>query len=493
MIRAEWHKLRTVRGWLGGLIAAFAVIIGLGVLAAFGVHTSCGQQEGEACPAPPIGPGGQAVQDRFAFVHQKLDGDGTLTAHIADFTGIITYPPPNHDELVPGLVPWAKAGLIIKDGTKPGSAYASVMLTGSHGVRMQHNYTEDKAGPTDARWLRITRSGNTIKGYASSDATRWAEIRSVDLPGLPRTVQIGFLVASPANVTAKPGPHGGSIVQARFTQATAVFDHVDRTGTWTYEKLGDDGGMTDWEKFHHNAGLDQHGGTLTISGSGDVAPAGNEAGATIAHTLTGMIVALIAVFVVAVLFITAEYRRDLIRTTFTAMPHRGRVLAAKAAVIGAVVFTGGLIAAAITVPLAVHLMRSGGNFVIPSSTATGVRVVVGSAALLALAAVLAYAVGALLRRGVAAVAVAVLLVVLPYILATTSILPSAAAGWLLRLTPAAAFAVQQALPSYPQVNMPYAPSDGYYPLPAWAGLLVLAGWASAALALAVARTRRADA
>ena len=42
--------------------------------------------------------------------------------------------------------------------------------------------------------------------------------------------------------------------------------------------------------------------------------------------------------VIAAMFITAEYRRGLIRTTLAASPRRGRVLAAKAVVIGAVTF-----------------------------------------------------------------------------------------------------------------------------------------------------------
>ena len=46
----------------------------------------------------------------------------------------------------PGPVPWAKAGIIIKASTKPGSAYAAMMATGGHGVRMQYNYTGDMAG-----------------------------------------------------------------------------------------------------------------------------------------------------------------------------------------------------------------------------------------------------------------------------------------------------------------------------------------------------------
>lgn len=44
------------------------------------------------------------------------------------------------------------------------------------------------------------------------------------------------------------------------------------------------------------------------------------------------------------------------------------------------------------------------------------------------------------------------------------VLPAGAADWLLRLTPAAAFAIQQTVPRYPQVSNTYVPFFGYYPL-----------------------------
>ena len=51
----------------------------------------------------------------------------------------------------PGLEPWSKAGLIIKASTRQGSAYAAMMVTGGHGVRMQYDYTQDVAGPARRR------------------------------------------------------------------------------------------------------------------------------------------------------------------------------------------------------------------------------------------------------------------------------------------------------------------------------------------------------
>jgi hypothetical protein len=119
------------------------------------------------------------------------------------------------------------------------------------------------------------------------------------------------------------------------------------------------------------------------------------------------------------------------------------------------------------------------------SALTEVRLLAGTAALLALAAVLALAVGALTHRGAIAVTTVIVLIVLPYFFASPlAVLPASVGNWLLRVTPAAAFAIQQPYPRYAQVLAAYTPQNGYYPLAPWLGLAVLAAWTAVALALA---------
>jgi hypothetical protein len=84
-------------------------------------------------------------------------------------------------------------------------------------------------------------------------------------------------------------------------------------------------------------------------------------------------------------------------------------------------------------------------------------------------------------------------IVLPYLMGVASVLPVSVSDWLLRITPAAAFALQQAMPQYPQVTALYSPGSGYFPLAPWAGFAVLSGWAAIALGLAVYLLRRRDA
>jgi ABC-type transport system involved in multi-copper enzyme maturation permease subunit len=511
LLRAEWTKFRTVRGWVIGLLVAVLVMLGLGLFSAVGSSSSCQSTSGESggparsgqgcSTAPPVGPGGEAVSDSFYFVRQPLSGNGSITVRVTSLTGMI--PSGNGPVLGtrPGLVPWAKAGIIIKASTQPGSAYAAMMVTADHGVRMQDDFTGDTAGQpgavtsSDPRWLRLTRSGDTITGYDSADGTHWTQVGTVALAGLPPTVQAGLFAASPAYQDISQSLGGGENGTIAPSQDTAVFDQVNLSGppspgTWTGDYVGADYGSG-------IGGYHQAGGRFTVTGSGDIAPAvpGQSGGEDLTATvfLVGTFAGLIAVIVIATMFITAEYRRGLIRTTLTASPRRGRVLAAKAIVLASAAFVTGLVAAAAAVIFGAQLAR-GRVYVFPVSGLTELRMVVGTAALVAVVAVLALAVGTMLRRSAAAVTLVIVAIVLPYLLGVVSVLPAAAADWVLRITPAAAFAVQQAVPQYSQVTAQYSPraGGGYFPLAPWAGFAVLCGWAALAVALAVVLLRRRD-
>jgi ABC-2 family transporter protein len=482
-LRAEWTKFRTVPGWVIGMIVAALLIVGFGQLVASGTVCGAGPSPGHPHGTPcsaPLGPGGEPVTDSFYFVHRALGGRGSITVRVTSLTG------------EPGLQPWSKAGIIAQESMRPGSAYAAMMVTGGHGVRMQYDYTRDTAGlagavsPAAPRWLRLTRSGDTITGYDSADGRHWVTVGAARLAGLPATVPAGLFATSPAPVTTGAVPVGSF-------QVAATFDHLSRAGAWP---RGTWAGTAVGGRPGGPGGFSESAGTFTITGAGDIAPAvsGLSGGTPIAHTLVGGFAGLIAVIAVAVMFITAEYRRGLIRTTFAATPRRGQVLAAKAVVIFLVTFVAGLAGAAVAVPVGERTLRENGNFMAPATAATELRVVAGTAALLAVAAVLALAVGSMVRSSTEAVAAVIAGTAIPYFLAVAlPILPAGLADWLLRLTPAAGFAVQGTAPQYPQVTNDYLPFFGYYPLSPWAGFAVLCGWAAVALGLALTLLRRRDA
>ena len=525
LLHAEWTKFRTVRGWVIGMILAAILMVFVGLFAAGNVNIGCQinggpQRSGKACvPYIPHGPGGIAVTDSFFFVHQALAGNGSITAQVVSLTGthadfgngpVQANQGPN---MVAGLTPWSKAGIIIKQNTKQGSAYAAMLVTGSHGVRMQYDFTHDTAGlpgkasAASPRWLRLTRSGDTITGYDSADGTHWTEVGTAQLSGLPTSVQVGMFATSPQYIVTSRS-FGGTSNQGGPSQATGVFDHVALTGatggTWAGAAVGGGGPIGQGPNGPGSstgrggpAPFSQKAGTFTVTGSGDIAPlvpgAFGPPTATIEQSLAGAFIALIAIVVVAAMFFTAEYRRGLIRTTLAAAPRRGRVLAAKAVVIGAVTFVVGLVAAIIAIVVGVPMESNKGEVVLNVSTLTEARVIVGTAALLAVAAIFAVALGAVLRRSAAAVTLAIITVVLPFLLVAVNVFPPGVGAWLLRLTPAAGLAIQQSIPAYAQVTTTYSPAGGYYPLPPFAGFAVLCAYAAGALALAYVLLRRRDA
>jgi ABC-type transport system involved in multi-copper enzyme maturation permease subunit len=168
------------------------------------------------------------------------------------------------------------------------------------------------------------------------------------------------------------------------------------------------------------------------------------------------------------------------------------VLAAKAVVIGLVTFVLGSAAVAVAVIAGSAISRGAGTYVLPVGWPTEARVILGTGAMLAVASVLALALGTVARRSVSAVAGVIMVIALPYILGVTGVLPVSVAEWVLRVTPAAGFAIEQSVPKYQQVVGYYAPPD-YYPLAPWSGFAVLCLYAAVALGAAAYLLRRRDA
>ena len=384
-LRAEWTKFRTVRGWMIGLVFATLMVVLFTFLQAHGKNESfCTTPNPSSCvaghPYVPTGPSGEAVADTYELVAMRLTGDSTITARIISLVGRIWAGPANEAPSLrdtrPGLTSWAKAGLLITPSLRQGSPYAAVMATGGHGLHFQYDYTNDQAGPPGSissappRWLRLTRTGNTITGYDSSDGTIWHPVGRAQLAGLPATVYVGLYATSPTTA------------EGLATQATASFDHI-ATGplasseahaapeAWRGASIG--AGPHDFYTTLGTGGYRQAGDSIAVTGSGDIAPAVASAGGDTASDslLFGLVVAMIVLIVIGTMFITSEYRRGLIRTTFAATPDRGRVLAAKAAVIGGVGFVVGAVASAVAIPLGEHVMSANGNYIFPAPATDG--------------------------------------------------------------------------------------------------------------------------
>jgi ABC-2 type transport system permease protein len=205
-------------------------------------------------------------------------------------------------------------------------------------------------------------------------------------------------------------------------------------------------------------------------------------------SLTGIEVGQAVVAVLAVLVISGEYSTGMIRTTFTAMPRRWTVLAAKAAVLtglvlaAAVVAVGGSLAAGRLILAGNGISAAHGFAVVSLAHGPTVRAAAGSVLYLALVGLLALGIATIVRDSAAATGAVLGILYVPPVIALFLGSEPAWQRWVERYTPTnAGLAILNTTGLHDLVISP------------WAGLGVLAGWAAAALLTAGALLRLRDA
>ena len=196
-------------------------------------------------------------------------------------------------------------------------------------------------------------------------------------------------------------------------------------------------------------------------------------------SLIGIDLSQAVVAVLAVLVISGEYGTGMIRVTLTAMPRRTAVLAAKAATVTAVVLVAGGIAVTGSV-LAGRLILPGHGFTFGPDGPV-LRAATGSVLYLALIALLSLGIGTAVRDAAAAMGVALgLLYLIPIIASTVT-----DASWHRHL--------EQLAPMTAGLTIQDTTGLRGLPLSPWAGLGVLAAWAAGALLLGGLLLRLRDA
>lgn len=187
--------------------------------------------------------------------------------------------------------------------------------------------------------------------------------------------------------------------------------------------------------------------------------------------------AVLPVAILGVLAFTSEYSTGLIRITFTSVPRRRVVLAAKAAVTGAAALVAGEVLAFITFFLTQALLAAGHRGVSLASPGA-LRAVLAAGLLLAVAALTGLGLGAIIRHTAGAIAATVGVIYL--ITALCLVLP---APWNTRIgrftLPMAAF---QLITAHPRADL----------LAPWVSLLVVLAWPAVILLAAAVLITRLD-
>jgi ABC-2 type transport system permease protein len=237
-----------------------------------------------------------------------------------------------------------------------------------------------------------------------------------------------------------------------------------------------------------------------INRDGAALPTAAQDGDLVAVVTIGTSFTQLIAAVLGVLVISGEYGTGMIRSTFTAVPTRLPAMLAKLAVLAVTIFVLGILAAVLTFAATAGILAGHGIAAHLGDPAVWMPVV-GSAVYLALVAVLAFAVGALVRATAGGISVAIgLLLVLPILLSVAIALTQAT--WLLNVNAVLPSAAGAQLHTYaaagtaaisgPGGREAVAPTADVV-LNGWGGLAVLVGWILVALIPALILVRRRDA
>ena len=130
-----------------------------------------------------------AMSDSFHFVSQALAADGSISADVTSQTA---------------TDPWAKAGVMLRATTDPGSPYYAAFVTPGNGVVVQWRTTQ---GGTTAQvqstgtvpvYLQVARTGTSFTAYTSPDGSTWTAVpgSTVTLASLSGSILRGLAVTS---------------------------------------------------------------------------------------------------------------------------------------------------------------------------------------------------------------------------------------------------------------------------------------------------------
>jgi len=154
--------------------------------------------------------------DAFRFTYIEFEGDFEFTARVDSL---------QIDDPLQTINPWAKAGLMARATTDPGSPYAFIHATpdlGGNGIDFQWraaagsnatNIANGQTGPGSFAFpihLKLMRIGDVFTGHYSSDGIEWTRHQQPQTISMDDAVLVGMALSSHA---------AGTIVAAEFAEA----------------------------------------------------------------------------------------------------------------------------------------------------------------------------------------------------------------------------------------------------------------------------------
>ncbi|MGE5293398.1 MAG: LamG-like jellyroll fold domain-containing protein [Solirubrobacterales bacterium] len=162
--------------------------------------------------------------DQFRFAYKNLTGNGSMVVRVNSL----------HNSNA-----WAKAGVMIRANTDPGSVHAFMALTpggagGGNGASFQRRLTVDgTSASTDSTvlisapyWVKLDRTGDKFSAYLSPDGVTWTQLGESLTITMPNAALIGLALCS----------HDAVIVTGAEFSDVATTGGV--TGAWQMAEIG---------------------------------------------------------------------------------------------------------------------------------------------------------------------------------------------------------------------------------------------------------------
>ncbi len=190
------------------------------------------------------------TSDQFQFASTTITGNVTIVTQINTITNSATF---------------AKAGIMIRDGTAANASYAFTFINPNNSVAGEGANFEFRngagtasqsansvAGMTAPLWLKLVRSGNTFTAFYSTNGSTWTQNGPAETITMGVTVNVGLAVSANTNsalntatfthVNILPGNWINTDIGSPNGQGSAAFNAS--TGVWTVDGGGADIGST---------------------------------------------------------------------------------------------------------------------------------------------------------------------------------------------------------------------------------------------------------
>ncbi len=167
------------------------------------------------------------TSDQFNFVSENYTGDGSIAADVTGQTD---------------TDPWAKAGVMLRNDSTAGAAYAAVVVTPGEGITFQWRSSAGgstgyaRVGGVTPEWVQLIRSGSSFTPYFSTDGQKWVQFAA------PQTVSMGTTALAGLAVTS----HSSSLASAATFSNVTIGTTIAAPGDVNVTPLSETSNLITW-------------------------------------------------------------------------------------------------------------------------------------------------------------------------------------------------------------------------------------------------------